>query len=191
MTIAILGWGSLIWNPASLEIEKENQENKWHIEGPVLPIEFSRISFDGRLTLVIDNNNGTHVQTLYSISKFKELDEAVLNLATREDSGINKIGFYNRDSVDFNPPNFPFQQNILDWINKKNIDAVIWTNLSPSFKDKTGKQFNKKNVIGYLNNLTMEVKAKAEEYIRRTPLQIKTKMRSEIENALGWKAFSL
>ena len=191
MTIVILGWGSLIWNPASLEIEKENQENKWHIEGPVLPIEFSRISLDGRLTLVIDNNNGTPVQTLYCISKFKELDEAVLNLATREGSGINKIGFYNKGTVKFNPPNFPFQQNILDWINKKNIDAVIWTNLSPSFKDKTGKQFNKENVISYLNNLSMPVQAKAEEYIRRTPVQIKTKMRIEIESALGWKAISL
>ena len=49
MKIAILGWGSLIWNQNGLPVK-----GQWKKNGPVLPIEFSRVSRDGRLTLVID-----------------------------------------------------------------------------------------------------------------------------------------
>jgi hypothetical protein len=43
MKIAIVGWGSLIWDPRDL-----------HLATAILPIEFSRISDNGRLTLVVD-----------------------------------------------------------------------------------------------------------------------------------------
>jgi 1-acyl-sn-glycerol-3-phosphate acyltransferase len=48
MRIAVLGWGSLIWSPGNLKIDRE-----WHEDGPFLPIEFARVSQDGRLTLVL------------------------------------------------------------------------------------------------------------------------------------------
>ena len=48
MKIAILGWGSLVWNPRNLSIIN----SAWHPDGVLLPIEFARISRDGRLTLV-------------------------------------------------------------------------------------------------------------------------------------------
>ncbi|HOW68396.1 MAG TPA: hypothetical protein P5055_13320 [Candidatus Paceibacterota bacterium] len=59
MSIAILGWGSLIWNPRDLPITGD-----WQGDGPVLPIEFTRISDNGRLTLVIDERHGVDVPTL-------------------------------------------------------------------------------------------------------------------------------
>ena len=64
MKIAVIGWGSLIWSKRDLEIEGD-----WIIGGgPVLPLEFSRVSKDGRLTLVIDHTNGVAVTTSYAIS---------------------------------------------------------------------------------------------------------------------------
>jgi len=59
MKIAILGWGSLLWEP-SAEFEKWI-ELPWKNDGPKLKIEFSRISGSrkGALTLVIDEVNGT------------------------------------------------------------------------------------------------------------------------------------
>lgn len=53
MKIAILGWGSLIWDKRNLRLAGE-----WQVGGPVLPIEFSRVSGYGRLTLVIDPLHG-------------------------------------------------------------------------------------------------------------------------------------
>jgi hypothetical protein len=48
MKIAVLGWGSLIWQPRELRISLPI----WKTDGPELPVEFARVSMDGRLTLV-------------------------------------------------------------------------------------------------------------------------------------------
>src|SRR5690554_8147720 len=80
MKIAILGWGSLIWQPKELNY---NKEFGWKNDGPYLPIEFARISNNGRLTLVI-TPNGTEVQTLYTLSNYKTIEEAILDLAVRK-----------------------------------------------------------------------------------------------------------
>lgn len=60
LKIVILGWGSLIWNPRGLP-----REGPWEEGGPSFPIEFSRVSNDCRLTLVIDPVNGAQVMTRY------------------------------------------------------------------------------------------------------------------------------
>ena len=96
-TIAILGWGSLIWQPKELELDKEFG---WKEDGPTLPIEFARISKDGRLTLVI-TENGTKVPVLYALSNYQNLDEAVLNLAVREGSGRRSIRSYDKTKDEF------------------------------------------------------------------------------------------
>lgn len=48
MTIkcACLGLGSPIWNPGDLSSD-------WMADGPYLPLEFARLSKDGRITLVV------------------------------------------------------------------------------------------------------------------------------------------
>src|SRR5690348_7606352 len=88
MTIAILGWGSLIWNPRDLPIS-----GKWQQNGPILPIEFSRISDNGRLTLVIDEHYGVDVSTCYTLSPRPTLSEAVTDLQRREGCPVENIGF--------------------------------------------------------------------------------------------------
>jgi hypothetical protein len=188
MKIAILGWGSLIWNPRDLEINKTKGKNGWHDDGPMLPIEFARISQDGRLTLVIVPGVKS-VQTLYAISKFKVLDHAVLDLAVREGCGRKHIGFYNKIMDNFEPKEFEFKNQIECWINNKKydegIDAVIWTNLTEKLKDGNGKEWNKKNIVEYLNSLPSNKKALAEQYVRRTPVTIDTKIRKKLEKN-GW-----
>ena len=56
MKIAILGWGSLIWQPKDLKFDANIG---WKEKGPILPIEFARISKDGRLALVITPNGSS------------------------------------------------------------------------------------------------------------------------------------
>ena len=48
MKIFFLGWGSLIWFPDNL-----SKKGEWYRDGPCLPVEFARISNNGRLTLVL------------------------------------------------------------------------------------------------------------------------------------------
>ncbi len=52
----------------------------WDNSGPELNIEFSRVSKDGRLTLVIDLNNGVEVKTYFAQSKRSDLGDAVASI---------------------------------------------------------------------------------------------------------------
>lgn len=190
MKIAIIAWGSLIWDPAKLTVVKSLGQNGWFPDGPDLPIEFARISNNGRLTLVI-NSKSEKLKTLFAISNCKKLDEAILDLAVRESCGKNKIGRFIKKNSECFPHDFHFKNEIEIWIkNKEVIDAVIWTNLKSNFKNITDREFNEENVLNYLKYLKADTQVLAEEYIRRTPTQIKTKMRKSIEKNFKWLAMS-
>lgn len=182
MKIAILGWGSLIWSPQNLKFDKTIG---WQSDGPILPIEFARISNDGRLTLVI-TKNGTKVQTLHAISTYKTLEEAILDLAIREGSGKKSIGYYNKIQNKFHNNTFKHGQELKEWVDKSDIDAVIWTDLAEKWSVKLCANICPDNRIDYLKSLKGNKSVRAEEYIRKTPIQIKTKYRDLIEKELKW-----
>jgi len=190
MNIAIIGWGSLIWDPRNLEIDKTIGQKGWLSDGPKLPIEFSRISNDRRLTLVIDSE-GNEITTLYSISLFEELNHAILNLSIREGCGRDMIGHFRKDINELLPSNFHFGDAIKSWIYEKEaVEAVIWTNLSHKlwYIDEEGDKIiiQKDGLIRYLENLSTQRQAIAEEYIRRTPQIVDTPIRKMIESEMGW-----
>lgn len=91
MNIAILGWGSLIWCPGSLRIK-----TRWRLDGPRLPIEFARISRDGRLTLVIHPSSDDQ-PTYWAVSELTTLDAARKNLRERESAGLADIHYLLRN----------------------------------------------------------------------------------------------
>jgi hypothetical protein len=175
MKTAILAWGSLIWQPKELAY---NKSFGWQKDGPILPIEFARISKDGRLTLVI-TENGTEVPVLNTLSNYHNLEEAILNLAVREGSVRNSTGSYDRIKDVFSSK-FPIENEIKNWIKNTDFDAVIWTDLEENWSTKTN------NRIEYLKELKGNTSVIAEEYIRKTPLQIQTYFRKEIEVTLNW-----
>jgi hypothetical protein len=181
MTIAILAWGSLIWNPGTLHIE-----GGWTPGGPTLPIEFSRISNNGRLTLVIDEQAGVPVPTRYALSSFTSTDAAVRDLQIREGAPTAKgIGFIDRAAgrssthVHDNHPDA--WARIEQWAHQNDIGTVIWTAIGPRFKDKTGTPFSLEAAISYLASLPETVRAVALEYIRNAPAEVVTPLRTRVE----------
>ena len=183
MKIAVLGWGSLRWDRRNLCIDGE-----WHDDGPELPIEFARISTDGRLTLVLCKG-AENVQTLWACSGLKNLEDAISNLQKREgDTKEEHIGYFEVDSGKCRCNVIPeIADSIKDWAKGKNLDAVIWTDLPTNFE----LPFTEKNVIAYLRCLKDQGNEKnAEEYIRKAPCQIRTRMRQVIEKKLGWTPVS-
>lgn len=182
MKIAVLGWGSLIWNQENLKII----DNKWFESGPILPIEFARISNGGRLTLVI-KPNWTEVTTQYAISAFQQLNQALENLMIREKTVLNRIGYYNflTDEKHIRPANEVIIPNLKVWRDQTNVDAVIWTDLPPNFYDLRRLTFDLKNINVVLKGLNTEEFDLAKEYIVKAPEQISTKFRSEIEQLIN------
>jgi hypothetical protein len=117
--IAVIGWGSLPWDPRELRVEGQPGQ-QFTADGPALPLAFSRVSKDGRLTLVIDPKTigagrkpstpaGGDAYALYARSMYKfdnrydyggenqsGLGCAIQNLREREGStNKNDIGYVN------------------------------------------------------------------------------------------------
>lgn len=176
--IAILGWGSLIWDERP---EFDEQHEEWQADGPVLKLEFSRISESrkGALTLVIDNANGSECRTSYAISTRRNPDDAIADLRCREGTVMRRMGFYFRDGSRRCEPKVP--ATIPPWAAEKGFDVVVWTGLPGNFKQESGKDFSIPNAISHLQTLTPEGKAMAAAYIWRAPDFIQTALRKALQ----------
>lgn len=192
--IAILGWGSLIWDPRTIQID-----GNWRKNGPLFPLEFSRLSESSltssrsedrspkRLTLTITPGRPV-VPTLWTFSRFESLEGAISDLANREGCGNASIGYYDwrsgrmqaqreaellRDAVEVWRSNCDSGE--------RPIDAVIWTDLGPKFQEASSYDFNLANVLGFFDGLSGVHWERASEYILRAPTQVSTLMRPALE----------
>ena len=179
MRIAIIGWGALIWDPRDLP-----REGIWQDDGPDLRIEFSRISKDGRLTLVIDPSDGSPVRTKYVLSPRTSLDDAIEDLRSREGTSTRWIGWVNvvggtssnkdwRDQIHVH-------STIACWSKEKRFEGAVWTALLPNFKKELQKQFTINNALCYLKKLPENVRREALRYIKNAPACVQTRLREVV-----------
>jgi hypothetical protein len=192
MRIAILGWGSLINEPRGLPITGE-----WQKDGPMLWIEFSRISKRGAragcLTLVIDERSDEEVRTLYVVSARTDLAQAIADLQAREGTLPDDIGFCEVTSGRFAPNAFNRHpkscERIRAWAQTKGFSAVVWTALPRRFQDVVGIPFSPIAALRYVNDLPAPTKENALRYIHTAPEQTMTPFRRlllERESDFEW-----
>ena len=148
----VLAWGSLVWDPRDLQTAA-----KFTANGPLLPIEFCRISDDGRLTLAIDESFGAICKTYSAPSALESLEAARDNLCLREGmANARAIGFVETASgrqSDVAMERHPEAvATIAAWAASKGYDAAIWTALASNFDepDKGGELFSVSAAIQYL-----------------------------------------
>ncbi len=192
MNIACLGWGSLIWDPGSLPLMPNKP--RWFTHGPELPVEFARQSAKDRMTLVIVAPEKAEPRpVLWAYLTCPTIEAAHEALARREWGAGSPPRDWIKWKNDYiarwpslNASNYAHNPQIAAWANGKNLDGVVWTILPPRF-DNTERIPTVTEVLNYLKVLhKSKVHAKAEEYIRKAPPNIRTVYRSEVENELGW-----
>lgn len=197
--IAILGWGSLLWenNEKQCTFEEWLRARDWNFDGPTIPLEFSRISTSRKnaLTLVIDHENGQPTRVAWQYSKRKDPEEARADLRCREGSPTSAIGIIYKDDANKDKLNEKNKKSktsadtIRQWAKEKNIDAVIWTDLENNFtsKNKDNHAFSIPNAIQHIQKLDAEGKAKAAEYIWRAPSFVQTALRDALQKEPWFK----
>ena len=190
MKIAILSWGSLIKTGKlrNLQIQGDFQSG-----GPMLPIEFSRISQTGNrsgcLTLVIDEKNGVHVPTQYAVSSLVHLDWALGNLRFVENISLKySVGYVNLISGTergWARENHPHAVDmIIAWGKRMEFDGVIWTGLLSNFEKVLSTPFTVDAAVNYVRNLPASVRENAMEYIKDAPAEIITPVRSILSGTI-------
>jgi hypothetical protein len=182
MRIAVLGWGSLIRDPGEMPLAGPFEPN-----GPHLPLEFSRISNNGRLTLVIDESSGTSCATYVAPSAARDLDEAIDGLKHREgmrrrsDVGFIDMrkGMHSAKARERHPRSLAA---IEGWAKSHDCAAVIWTALPSNFRERTdGIPFSPDAAIRYLETLREETLELALQYFRNAPPEILCFLRTAVD----------
>ena len=176
--MAILGWGSLIWD---VRPEFDRYHDEWLPDGPVLPLEFSRISESrkGALTLVIDSQHGAPCRVAYSLSARSAPDDAIADLRCREGTVMRRMGFYFRDGSRTCVP--PVPETMAAWAADKGYDVVVWTGLPSNFRDETGREFSVAEAISHLQSLTKDGRSMAATYVWNAPDLIQTPLRAALQ----------
>jgi hypothetical protein len=184
MAIAILGWGSLCWNPGELLTV-----GGWEPTGPMLPIEFARISRADRLNLCLFAGADL-VQVYWIRSAAPDLETARDNLRSRQNCvTAADIGYLARDGS-FQFRSLPgLAANVKSWLEvHPDLEAVIWTDLRSNFEAKTGgTSFTVESGIAWLQELVRANRhQRAEEYLRKAPPQTETRLRARAREVFGW-----
>lgn len=176
MKIAILGWGSLLWDHNA---DFDSQHNQWLLDGPELKLEFSRVSQSRcqALTLVIDSQNGELCRVAYTFSKRKDPEDAICDLQSREGTTRKNIGFYFCDGSRRQCRDANSLKAIAAWCAIKKVDVVVWTDLESNFKSGCRNHFSIQNALLHIKGLSAEGKAKAAEYVWRAPDFVQTPLR--------------
>ena len=176
--IAILGWGSLLWDERP---DFDVTHAEWQLDGPILPLEFSRVSKSrgDALTLVIDTNNGTDCRIAYAMSKRRCPVDTITDLRCREGTIMKWIGYYFADDSSRAEVDVP--SAIVSWAKEKSFDVVVWTALPSNFKQKTKREFTIDAAIEHLQGLSPEGKANAASYVWRAPDFVQTNLREALE----------
>lgn len=181
--IGCLAWGSLVWDPRTLP-----RAGAFRDDGPRLPIEFSRVAQDGRVTLVIDPT-AREIQTHWVPLAVRSLEEAVAELGVREKIAAEMqptwVGRHDR-TQGLAEADQTVLGTIAAWLENQALDAVVWTALPPRGPDGEAERPHFDRLLSHLKSLEGEARARAEEYIRRTPGSIRTAYRMQFEELLDW-----
>jgi len=189
--IAILAWGSLVWDDQWPQFDK--QRGEWLKNGPMLPLEFSRVSSsrDKALTLVIDPDNGSDCKVMYAMSKRKNPADAIADLRDREGTIMDHMGFYFTNDPDRKcvPP---VPETIPAWAKEMKFDVVVWAGMPSNFAKKnvfrTDEPFSVDAAVAHLQKITPKGKAAAATYVWSAPDLVVTPLRTRLQAEPGFPA---
>ena len=180
--IGCVGWGSLLWDPRSLPMAGAFRD-----DGPRLPIEFSRVARDGRVTLVIDPD-AAPIPTYWVPLDVPDVNAAVEALGRRERIGADRwrewIGLQTREHLGSGASGV--REGVGRWLADSDADALVWTALPRRCPDGRFAAPSDEELLSHLRALEGESLRRAEEYVRRAPAAVRTPRRARFEQELGW-----
>jgi len=185
--VAVLGWGSLLWDLADLA---PKVEGPWlRGAGPRLPLEFSRISPKRRLSLVvvIDPDEGEDCPTHAIPSRRRTVAAAACDLRRRERAlRLSQIGWVCARTGRARGSDPRVVAAVRRWARDVGAAGAVWTDLDRNFAARTGAPFTVARGLAYLRGLEGESAATARRYIDGAPAETDTPLRRALAAAPWW-----
>ena len=186
--IAVIGWGSLLWD---LDDLTPHVSGDWQVaDGPRLPFEFVRVSPKRKqaLVVVIDENHGVHCTTSHIESTRDVLELTIEDLARRERTTTQHIGYVSRDGTVTQSRHEFAAESVKGWLQRSRFDAAVWTDLAGNYLETLGEPFSVAGAIAYLSTLTGESLIEAHRYIESAPRNVETPLRAALREEAWWQA---
>ncbi|MEM6661834.1 MAG: hypothetical protein AAF666_06615 [Pseudomonadota bacterium] len=184
--VAIIGWGSLIWD---LELLAPHVRQPWmHRAGPVLPMEFTRISPKrmGALAVCLDQTHGVTCDTCVIQSTRGDLMEAREDLARRERTPAGNIGAV-CTKTHFSAGRPQIAWLVMQWCMHSPYAGAVWTDIGPNFAQSQGEEFSVAGGLAYLKSLKGESLDSAVRYIKLAPVSTDTHLRLALRDDPWWQ----
>jgi hypothetical protein len=185
--IAVIGWGSLVWELGGLAARVEGDWRRG--EGPVLPIEFSRVSAKrlGALTACIDPAHGADCPTHVVRSTRTSVLRAAIDLALRERAPPLRIGLVAPARGLLQGRDGRVCTRVAAWCRETGHDAAVWTDLVPNFAEATGRPFGIEAATDYLARLDGAARRAAVGYVENAPAETDTPLRRHLARLDWWR----
>ena len=185
--IAVIGWGSLLWDLDDLE---PHVEGDWQVAGgPLLPLEFVRVSAKRKMALavVIDYDHGVPCASSHIQSRRGDVMETVGDLARRERAPEDQIGYLDRSSGASRSRHPSVHEGMLSWLEQTGYDAAVWTDLTRNYEEMLGHGYSLDAAIGYLKALPQPSLIEAHRYIESAPANVETPLRAALRDLDWWQ----
>ncbi len=183
--IAIVGYGSLIWD---LEILAPRVEGPWRMgAGPALPLEFSRVSPKRRMGLVVcvDPDLGAPCPSHAIASRRSDVGTAREDLAARERAPLERIGMV---CLATGRRAGRIAERVAAWAGAQGLAGAVWTELDPNFEAHAGRPFGFEAGEAWLLALAGEDRDEAVRYIANAPAATDTPFRRRLAAQGWWRA---
>ena len=183
---AVIGYGSLIWDLDDLAPYVEGQ---WKLYGgPCLPLEFSLVSAKRRrgLALVIDYKHGQSCPSCIINSNRHTIEKVVQDLAARERTSDQNIGFIERNSAAARSRSVTTLATVQNWLAETDYVGVVWTDGASNFESILGVEFSVATAAAHLRSLEGESAAEAKRYITLAPDKVDTPLRRALSEQSWW-----
>jgi hypothetical protein len=184
---AIIGWGSLIWDMENLA---PHVRGDWAMgAGPVLPMEFTRVSPKRKLALAVclDAVHGDGCTTNAIASAKGEIAAVATDLARRERAPADHIGAVCLASGHSHGRSPEIVENVRCWCLGAGWAGAVWTDLASNFEDHLGEAFTVPRALAYLRTLAGESLDEAVRYIENAPAATDTPLRRVLAEDAWWR----
>lgn len=185
--IAVIGWGSLLWD---LDDLAPKVEGPWQMgAGPRLPMEFTRVSPKRKMGLVVClcPEVGVPCATHVIRSLRREIGEAIEDLTLRERTGQDQIGGLCRLSG-HRQGRGAIADTVGRWCEEAGWDGAVWTDLLPNYREHRGESFTLDGALAYLQTLAGESLEEAVRYISYAPPHTSTPLRTYLRQHAWWQS---